>query len=385
MPVDNRFRHQDYHRQPPPENWRIVAPGRALEPESPDFAKQLISAGEALRAQEIDRIYLVHGTLAGTDLAGLNREVQRVAPRLAMRMGSQWKQLIDMFAGDMGNYTQQSVDVWNHVNAAQDNSIDIRRFFWSSENHHLGRADAAVRLLVELSRSEPTDRRIMLWGHSHAGNVFAILTNLLGGDQESRERFFVATKAFVDRHDDGTWRHARALLLEHEPGLVEATKLDLVTFGTPIRYGWECRGYGRLLHFVNHRVLAGVPPPRVPFPPTTAQLRKAEAGDYFQQIFIAGTNAVLSVYSLQKWQTERRLHRLLQKEVSSRRIWDSLSQGRRVAEDGLTLLIDYVASGDTTAAKLGGHAVYTRRSWLPFHLEQVIKWFSATPVMRAEG
>ena len=59
--------------------------------------------------------------------------------------------------------------------------IKVDRFDWSSGNDHLARAEAAVKLFNRLA-DLPIDlatERLLLWGHSHAGNVFALLTNLL--------------------------------------------------------------------------------------------------------------------------------------------------------------------------------------------------------------
>ena len=384
MPVDNRFRHQEYDQHPSSGHWRILeTPPMPPAPGSDEYQSQVTTAGQALCRHGISSIYLVHGTLAGTDLTGLHSDIERFAPGFGRRIGGTWKQLVDMFAGDMGNYTQPFADrlqkaVGKKSADCAGGGIAVQRFLWTSENHHLGRADAAVRLIVELSKRTETGNRVMLWGHSHAGNVFAILTNLLGGNTETRERFFEATAALVEQDED--WGRAMELLSSTSlPRALNPAQLDIVTFGTPIRYGWERRGYGRLLHVVNHRALEGVEVPKVPFPPTAAQLASAAAGDYFQQIFIAGTNFPPSIYSLKKWKTEGKLHLLLQSNVASRRIWEALCQGRRVAADGLTMLVDYVASGDGHAASLGGHAVYTRSTWLPFHLALVNQWLSETP------
>ena len=35
-----------------------------------------------------------------------------------------------------------------------------------------------------------------------------------------------------------------------------------MTFGTPIRYGWDSGGYARLLHFIHHRPAPGLPADR---------------------------------------------------------------------------------------------------------------------------
>ena len=88
--------------------------------------------------------------------------------------------------------------------------VPVRLFHWSSENHHLGRADAAVRLIDEIAALElPRRKRILVWGHSHAGNVFALMSNLLAGDSESIERFFTATcwPATPNRSSDSSLPH----------------------------------------------------------------------------------------------------------------------------------------------------------------------------------
>ncbi len=75
--------------------------------------------------------------------------------------------------------------------------IPVRLFNWSSENHHIGRADGAIRLLDELAslKLQPT-QRVLLFGHSHAGNVFALMTNLLCGDRRAIRRFFAAADIY---------------------------------------------------------------------------------------------------------------------------------------------------------------------------------------------
>ena len=55
---------------------------------------------------------------------------------------------------------------------------------------------------------------------------------------------------------------------------------------------------------------------RVPFPPSAEQLRQSEAGDYFQQLFIAGTNfppGHLGVGAMARWNAN--LGKLLQSGV----------------------------------------------------------------------
>ena len=107
-------------------------------------------------------------------------------------------------------------------------------------------------------------------------------SNLLGGSAQTRAGFMECCGDWIERRNKPVWDEARRLLASDGNPLA-AHPLDVVTFGTPIRYGWECRGYDNLLHFINHRILLSARPECAPFPPTAEQLRGNEAGDYFQQ------------------------------------------------------------------------------------------------------
>ncbi len=372
MPERNAFRHQSYCRDQPSENWKLVTTTHLEGALESQFDSMCQRAVQQLLDLNIRQVVLVHGTLAGTDVTGLHREIGRVVPKLDARVGGLWKQVIDTYARDRCNYTQPFAD---RV-AAYSDHLSVSRFLWSSENHHLGRSEAALQLAVHLSQL-PKDGRIMLWGHSHAGNVFALLTNLLGGDMETRQEMFNALLP-VRRRIHG-WDDAYKLLLgSGQNEIIDPSRLDIVTFGTPIRYGWDSDGYDRLLHITNHRPMEGVPPYCVPFPPHSGQVVGAIAGDFIQQFFIAGTNFVPSLISARKWQAERRLHKMLQRGLGSKRLWEALSHGCRVADEGMNLLIDYLASGDATASEFCGHAVYTRNKWAPFHLSLVAEQFDST-------
>src|SRR5207302_7932185 len=163
-----------------------------------------------------------------------------------------------------------------------------------------------------------------LWGDSQVGNVFVLVSNLVGGSGGAVEAFFHASRAYyrrglLGRSELPHWQRVRELLATNT-GVADtnptrarvsggdsrslarrvsasmfqtphsACALDFVTFGTPIRYGWDAGGYGRLLHIVNHRPTDCLPPHRAPFPPREPDVRIAKDGDYVQQLGIAGTN-----------------------------------------------------------------------------------------------
>ncbi|MCA9221631.1 MAG: hypothetical protein KDA71_14970, partial [Planctomycetales bacterium] len=137
------------------------------------------AVGQRLRAAQVRAIYLVHGTFVGTDALGLLAELERVWPSACDLVRRWQKQTLDAVAGDMGNYTQAYADAFSAgINGADaEPHIPVRLFHWSSENHHVARAQAAIEFLRTLvSRPEECDGRVLLWGHSHGGNVFALLT-----------------------------------------------------------------------------------------------------------------------------------------------------------------------------------------------------------------
>jgi len=153
------------------------------------------------------------------------------------------------------------------------------------------------------------------------------------------------------------------------------TPLDIVTFGTPIRYGWDAAGYQNLLHFVNHRPSAGLPEYRAPFPPKVEHVLEAADGDYIQQFGIAGTDVPPHLTAWRAWWAESKLDRLLEPHFSARNLPEMLRAGTRVPQSGATLLVDYGRPAGSIAEHHAGHAVYTRSEWMLFHAEQVAERF----------
>lgn len=324
-------------------------------------------------------MYLVHGTFAGNDAAGILTEVGRVFPQYREPLAQLAKSLVDKTFGDNGNYTAAYARAFAEaLNADGGEEIPVRNFAWSGENHHLGRADAAIRLLEALADERPAaGKRILCWGHSHAGNVFALVTQLLTADAAMLDAFFSAAAwhyrvPLLRKVDLPIWDRVARRLRDSERPMIDAP-LDFVTFGTPIRYGWAEGGYDGLLHFVNHRPRLGQPLERAFWPPTIDDVRAGLDGDYVQQLGIAGTNAWPAVWSWRGWFAEQRLSKLLQPEYSSFDLIARLRLGLRVPDAGRTLLVDYGPAEGNVAEHLAGHAVYTKLDWLPFHAAETAR------------
>lgn len=381
MPLNNRFRHQTYECGPPDCVVRYLQPAPPPRCGSEEYARRMKAVGATLRRARVAAIYLVHGTFLGPDALGVLADLSRVAPGFAETIRRWNKQVVDALAGDLGNFTRTYAEsLENALNSDEKERIAVRLCHWSSENHHLGRADGAVRLIHELHKQEFADgTRVLLWGHSHAGNVFALMTNLLGSERAAREEFFQCARSFYRSPIRGRvyfpeWESVRKLVCEQDPPLA-GLGLDLVTFGTPIRYGWDTGGYAKLLHFVSHRPTAGLAEHMAPFPPTKEDLLYAARGDIIQQIGIAGTNFAPPVWAWRAWLADVRLGKLFQMGCRTADVYARWQLGVRVHDEGENLLVDYGPSPGFAAQHAFGHAVYTRLEWQLFHAEEVAQRF----------
>jgi hypothetical protein len=164
-----------------------------------------------------------------------------------------------------------------------------------------------------------------------------------------------------------------------EPSPAQALKgatLDVVTLGTPVRYGWDPSGLGKLLHIVNHR------PMRVDgkrwlakmeLPQITMEMPIAWGGDYVQQLAVGGTDAMPT--SPDAKATNKVLWELLEPYEGFERWLECARKSVRCQNDGQCLLVDYKDSTATSSAKdhLYGHAAYTRMNAMLFNTTEIAR------------
>ncbi len=390
MRSDLQFRHQAYNSERPNSFAQLLSDAKPVEPSSVEFHEALVSAGNTFGQAGVATVYCVHGTFAGNDALGLLTELARFAPQLSKSLSQIGKKTVDFFAGETGNFTPRYVaTLQEKLSAGAQHSIPVRLFNWSSQNNHIGRADGAVRLIHELARfatdlptaawREEHPLRVILWGHSHGGNVFALLTNLLGADAESRDAFFHAARTFYRPWfwrdvDLPIWQEVRELLNNVDHPL-RRLKLDIATFGTPVRYGWNAAGYSKLLHFVHHRPPENGHECQAPVPIEPRRMLVAADGDYIQQIGIAGSNLPPNFLAVRTLIADWRLDKFLESDLPRERLLTRLAHGTRVPDEGSALLVDYPAIESGVHRHLAGHAVYTRRKWLPFHCREIAARF----------
>ena len=176
-----------------------------------------------------------------------------------------------------------------------------------------------------------------------------------------------------------------------------------MTFGTPVRSGWDTDGFSSLVHVIHHRPIKDHENPAEIIPAVTfgcegnslgdnftaattgvAEVLSAKHGDWVQAFAIAGTdiapplkrkaNARLGEF-LERGLQQPTPHKLKDKLRVTCARWGTRT---RLHADGRNLLVDYESSqltrfGPARQAVLG-HAIYTLKEWLPSQLTLVLKW-----------
>jgi hypothetical protein len=393
MPARNKFRHQQYPTAPSirPQRHKL----RTDDGKGVDFSKLHSKHG-------IHRVLLVHGTFLGDDPIGVSEILRRVGDSstllkkplysLAERISAATKKATASLSKDVANYCDAYQTAFQTL-VVDDPTIQFMEPSWSSQNHHVARADLAVRLLVQLDKMiVHEDQRVLLWGHSHAGNGFAILTNLLANDRQAVQSFFDAAG------DQGPhWQEAKAILANAPSPHPYAGSIDITAFGTPVRYGWDTTGYSKLIHVLHDLE----PDPNRPnrtqplFPPhSLSEMVSAKHGDWVQAFGIAGTDVPTGVSLM----AHKRLAKVLTAGLDEpnhgpdtrfivpatvRNACAWWKTGTRCHADGLNLLVEYNPCGRKTAMgqpieqSVFGHGVATTVEWLSSHLTLVLNSLDA--------
>jgi hypothetical protein len=259
--------------------------------------------------------------------------------------------------GDLSNFSDDYIRAF-----AQATGIDAVGFTWSGENHHAARVQGAARLARTMALHGggalgPGDR-VLLVGHSHGGQLFAILSQFIARTRGYEE---LVAAAGARGEDVGALR-------EHL-GALRRCAIDVATFGTPLRYSWAPAAGFRLLHIVNHR---GV---QVDAPSLLGALHTRQ-GDYVQQLGAEGSD--FPALTASERAINSRLDGLLGGGSSLRTWLRNVSRGLRVSPQGHTVLVDYgdVGRGLPNFLASGlGHAAYTRREAMLFHADLMADHF----------
>lgn len=394
MPRHNQFRHQSYPTIPQTKPTRHVL---RIDPGPADFSR--------LHTQhDVHQVVVVPGTFAGKDpfnIAGTLRSVPKQLPvigaqlhRAADSIENTTQEIFNAVADDTGNYTDEFTRRFEEL-VEGDPQVMLLDPAWTGQNHHFARADLAVRLLSHLDRGDVFGReQVLLWGHSHAGNGFALLSNLLANHRQSVDRFFEVCGYPEADH----WRRAHETLKTSPSPHPLAKHVTAATFGAPVRYGWDTDGLNQLYHVLFDR--GADDPEQITtepvFPPRFNEILNATYGDWVQAFAIAGTDVVPPAPGPMK--RDSMIAELLLQGLDSpeltidtrlipikhlRILCARWKTGTRCHTDGYNLLVDYQPTdltmlGQPIESSVFGHGVATMLEWLPAHLALLLKRMDLT-------
>ena len=416
MPVENNFQHDELSRKNPGERLS-VAELTGGSPDSHEWVQAMADHGRTLSEAGVRTILFLHGAIHGTDVfgaqrldeaGGLRRGYSRGVSGLdallaAMRQESNGipplpgglaaplrddeatRKLLDEQLGDAGNFTEACVALTQRaLNTSSARPIACIRTLWSSEHHHLGRAAAAVRLLHDLRSHCEAHRlgagdRILVEAHGQAGLVLALVSNLLCPSPiTGRPKLFAILASYAEQAGQ---RELAALVKRVDSILTGGSPLngailDIVTFGQPVRYGWDPSGIGKLLHVVNHRNLRTDGKTwlaKMELPQITIEMPIAWGGDYVQELAVAGSDAVPVTEATKA--ANKAIWEMVEPFDGFERWLECARRAVRVPSEGRCLLADYKDSTGSTNPRdhYYGHAAYTRKGAILFNTTQIVR------------
>jgi hypothetical protein len=377
----------------------------------------MAALGKRLSQTGVRVIVLLHGSIMGTDvfgaqrldeLGGLKRGYSRGVAGLdallaLMRESSNGisplpgglkpslanddttKRLLDEQLGDAGNFTNAYLELMKQtLNRGLDQPIHCIRELWSCEHHHLGRALAAVSMLGRLRDWSETHKlgpgdRILVQAHGQAGLVLALVSNLLCvASTSSRTRLLDLLSAFASQvnRPDITSTIQRVAPLLSNGTLLNGAMLDIVTFGMPVRYGWDVSGLGKLLHVVNHRNLRTDGKTwlsKMELPQITMEMPIAWGGDYIQELAVAGSDAVPVTEAAKA--ANKAVWEMVEPFDGFERWLECARRAVRIPSEGLGMLADYKNSTGSSNVRdhYFGHAAYTRLNAMLFNTTEIVR------------
>ena len=316
------------------------------------WQKSMNEIGRVLRQNKVAAVGLLHGTYVGTDPVGFltflrQQNIPRVN-RLIDRMQPLIKSGIDRVTRDLGNFCEPYRRLLQESLGEQ---ITVDAVHWPSGNYHVARLKGALNTLdwidEKIAVSAGERSRILLIGHSHAGQVFALLSRLLF-EKTERENILRVAASVMPNLSIEEW--------QAKLDRVQRQQLDFVTLGTPPIYTWSRTTKLRILNIVNHR--------GEPFDGGSVfGILHTKSGDYIQQLAVNGTDSL--AFSRAERSANLVLDEILGKGIAISSYMHFVHEQRRLYEDGVTYLIDFCDASSrfpNAIQTFFGHGVYTKGS-----------------------
>lgn len=316
---------------------------------APEWRAEMADVGERLASAGVCGVVFVHGTFAGDDPLSASRMVERaipsIGPYLARTLRKKTRDYVGRVLGDVGHFGRGYVRLFEEAVGARLGRarVPCTDFVWSSENHHVGRLEGALGLVRALAThaelapgQRPPRPQLLVIGHSHAAQLFALVTQLLARS--------IATGAILDI---ARARELDVAALEIDLATLEGASLDFVTFGAPARYAWATVANVRALHVI------------------AVGADGARGGDWIRRLGVDGSDFPPLAGE------DRRVNAALAGVLGTAtfapsRLASALRAGGAVPSSGDVVLVDYGDKGLSVSTGFG-HGAYTRLDAMLFH------------------
>mgnify|MGYP007063398360 CR=1 FL=1 len=326
--------------------------------QSPYWRNQMFELGKHIKNSNVKHIVFVHGTYAGNDPFEIFTLFTGVFPIYGPILAKLSKRLMkfstNKLLNDRANFSPAYIKLAGN---ALSNNLKVHDFRWSSGNNHLARLKGAIDLIKLLSKLKTNSfEKVLLIGHSHAGQLFCILEHLLQNSNKG-----IKLKQFM--------KNSNQFDLEYFEDSINklSNEHHYITMGAPSRYQWPSNHRYKILHLINHRGL-------YPYGGSFLGLFFTTGGDYIQQMGIAGSD-VPPIFK-----NDRNLNDSLNKILDNGNnlvLWNNnIFKKQRLSNWGQTLLIDYKDNGlfPNIYKTFFGHGVYTRYEMMLFNFETIVKY-----------
>jgi len=340
---------------------------KTLDGQSQEWRSKMRELGQKMEQSKVRHIYFVHGTFAGNDPTGIVDLIKCVYPKLSFEWETHLrniaKQNVNKMFTDTGNYHPEYIKLFRQ---AIGSNIPGEPLDWSSENNHMARLRGSVKLVNKLyeninSQQLQNEDRILLIGHSHAGQLFALLTNYLAQSYGVQELLEIAG----ENNDDFNEKLQK----------IREIKLDIVTFGAPPRYGWGKAGERAdycLINIINHRAEGHLACLDSGFRLLIGILNTRD-GDYVQQWGIAGTDMI----DVESMELNKQLDGILGEGINLNVWLENAKAGMRVPNYGnKTFLVDYKDKSSNHLPNFFktvlGHGTYTKYEKMLFNTNLIV-------------
>ncbi len=415
MPQNNNFQHAPYSRSNPGDrvSYPTFEPGPLTD--SPAWKQAMAQVGAQLSRANVKGVVFLNGhpfsDLFGSarldEVGGLKRGYSRGISGLESLLAllrptsngigkkrdpihpplsndSSTHEALDALAQEVGNFTTAYVKKFEEgLRGEGEAAVPCIRYLWSSIHHHVGRMEAAIAIIEFIrqwraERSLSKDDRILLVAHGHTGQVLALVSNLMTrGESEGRPRIFeILAKYWEADPVEGRSVEQLEVLYQAliEQSLLGGGLIDMVTLGTPVRYGWDTDGCGRLMHVVNHRMIRSDGKrwlSKMELPQTAWEMPYQTGGDYVQQLAVAGTDVLPDSPEMEQANVD--LHDILEPYDGFERWLECTRRTTRCPKDGHSLLVEYgvQATEEDPRQHLFGHGYYTQSRGMVFLAEQI--------------